>query len=121
MQVLGSRFWVIGSKVVAQSATTTRSLSLRGMPTPAALGYRMPAEWEAHSATWLAWPHKEASWPGKLSSVQSVWVEVVQMLSVGETVEILVKRGCTGTAGARAARAGGYDDGSGAVPQRPDR
>ena len=60
------------------------------MPTPAALGYRMPAEWEAHSATWLAWPHKEASWPGKLSSVQSVWVEVVQMLSVGETVEILV-------------------------------
>jgi hypothetical protein len=31
---------------------------------PAALGYRMPAEWEPHEATWLAWPHERTDWPG---------------------------------------------------------
>ncbi|MGA2855204.1 MAG: agmatine deiminase family protein, partial [Verrucomicrobiota bacterium] len=30
---------------------------------PAGLGYAMPAEWEPHAATWLAWPHNEADWP----------------------------------------------------------
>ena len=32
---------------------------------PSQLGYRMPAEWEPHRGTWLSWPHKEASWPGR--------------------------------------------------------
>ncbi|HVI10444.1 MAG TPA: agmatine deiminase family protein, partial [Candidatus Binatia bacterium] len=27
--------------------------------------YRMPAEWEPHAATWLAWPHNHGDWPGK--------------------------------------------------------
>ncbi|HEX4404497.1 MAG TPA: agmatine deiminase family protein, partial [Polyangia bacterium] len=35
--------------------------------TPAALGFHMPAEWEPHEATWLAWPHEAADWPGKLA------------------------------------------------------
>lgn len=58
--------------------------------TPAALGYRMPAEWEPHRATWLAWPHKEDSWPGKLTSVVPIWVEMVRWLVRGEEVHILV-------------------------------
>ena len=33
-------------------------------PMPAMLGYRWPAEWEPHAATWLAWPHKPNTWPG---------------------------------------------------------
>ena len=33
-------------------------------PSPAALGFRMPAEWEPHAATWLAWPHVPRDWPG---------------------------------------------------------
>ena len=37
--------------------------------TPKSLGYRFPAEFELHEATWLSWPHKEASWPGKLDGV----------------------------------------------------
>ncbi len=58
--------------------------------TPAALGYRMPGEWEPHAATWLSWPHKEASWPGNFEPIPAIWVEMVRLLSVDERVEILV-------------------------------
>ncbi len=58
--------------------------------TPAALGYHMPAEWEPHAATWLSWPHKEASWPGKLAAIPPIWVEIVRALVPGEAVHILV-------------------------------
>ena len=37
--------------------------------TPAALGFRMPAEWEKHEATWIAWPHNPTDWPGKLEPI----------------------------------------------------
>jgi agmatine deiminase len=55
------------------------------------LGYRWPAEWEPHRATWLAWPHKEASWPGKFDRVPRIFVEMVRALVAGERVEILVR------------------------------
>ncbi len=55
-----------------------------------ARGYRMPAEWESHAATWLSWPHKEASWPGKLERIPPVWVEMTRALVAGEDVNILV-------------------------------
>jgi agmatine deiminase len=58
--------------------------------TPAARGYRMPAEWEPHAATWLSWPHKESSWPGKVERVPPIWVEMVRALVEGEDVNILV-------------------------------
>jgi agmatine deiminase len=57
---------------------------------PAALGYRMPAEWERHAATWLSWPHKEASWPGQLDSIPPIWAAIVRALVAGEDVAILV-------------------------------
>ena len=59
---------------------------------PAARGYRMPAEWEPHSATWLSWPHKAASWPGKLERIPPIWVEMTRALARGETVSILVNQ-----------------------------
>jgi len=59
---------------------------------PAARGYRMPAEWEPHAATWLSWPHKEASWPGKLARVPPIFVAMVSALSRGELVHILVNQ-----------------------------
>src|SRR6476661_6662089 len=59
--------------------------------TPAALGYRMPAEWEPHAATILAWPHEPADWPGKLAPIPWVYGEVVRHLCPGERVRILVK------------------------------
>jgi len=60
-------------------------------PTPAALGYRMPAEWEPHAATWLAWPHNREDWPGKFGPIPWVFAEVVRHLVRVERVEILVQ------------------------------
>ena len=61
--------------------------------TPAALGYRMPAEWEPHEATWIAWPHNRDDWPGKFGPIPWVYVEIVRLLSRAERVEILVNSG----------------------------
>ena len=57
---------------------------------PAALGYRMPAEWEPHEATWLAWPHNQETWPGQLEEVAAVYSDLVNALARGEKVKILV-------------------------------
>lgn len=51
---------------------------------------RMPAEWEAHRATWLAWPHKQGDWPTKFAAIPWVFAEIVRLLHVGERVAILV-------------------------------
>jgi agmatine deiminase len=58
--------------------------------TPAALGYCMPAEWETHEATWLAWPHRQADWPGKFGPIPWVYCEIVRRLHQSETVRVLV-------------------------------
>jgi agmatine deiminase len=50
----------------------------------------MPAEWEPHAATWLSWPHKQESWPGRFALIPSVFLEIVRHLSLGETVDINV-------------------------------
>ena len=54
-----------------------------------ALGRRMPAEWEKHEATWIAWPHHEPDWPGKLAPIPWVYAEIVRALSEFERIEIL--------------------------------
>jgi agmatine deiminase len=59
-------------------------------PTPASLGYRMPAEWEPHRGTWLSWPHKEASWPGKFGPVPGIFASMVRALADREEVHINV-------------------------------
>ena len=59
--------------------------------TPAESGYAMPAEWERHAATWLAWPHHEADWPGKIEAVRWVYGEMARKISPGETVRLLVR------------------------------
>ncbi|MEJ7708501.1 MAG: agmatine deiminase family protein [Pyrinomonadaceae bacterium] len=53
-----------------------------------ALGYRMPAEWEPHAATWLSWPHKLDSWPGKFDPVPGVFGEIIKHLFEHEVVHI---------------------------------
>ena len=50
---------------------------------------RMPAEWERHDATWIAWPHHEPDWPGKIGPIPWVYAEIVRALSPFERVEIL--------------------------------
>ncbi len=59
-------------------------------PTPAELGFSMPAEWERHEATWLAWPHHPTDWPGKLDTIRWVYTEIVRKLAPGEIVRLLV-------------------------------
>ncbi|SFI28213.1 agmatine deiminase family protein [Halpernia frigidisoli] len=59
--------------------------------TPKEQGYRFPAEWEQHEATWLSWPHKEESWPEKLGHIYPYYAEFIKILSEGELVRINVK------------------------------
>ena len=51
----------------------------------------MPAEWETHEATWLAWPHHPTDWPGKLGTIRWVYSEIVRKIAPGETVRLLVR------------------------------
>lgn len=60
-------------------------------PTPAQLGYRMPAEWEPHEATWIAWPHQRDDWPGKFAPIPWVYTEIVRQLARSERVCILIE------------------------------
>lgn len=53
-------------------------------------GFRFPAEWEKHRATWLSFPHKEASWPGKIDSIYPNYAQFVKYLSLSEKVCINV-------------------------------
>src|SRR6185295_9407058 len=78
-----------------KTATFARSMrstkpSPGGGPTPFEAGYRMPAEWEPHAATWLAWPHEPTDWPGKFAAVPWVFAEVIKNLTAGERVRLLV-------------------------------
>jgi agmatine deiminase len=50
----------------------------------------MPAEWEAHEATWIAWPHHRTDWPGKVPTIPWVYAEIVRHLHYSEHVRILV-------------------------------
>lgn len=62
-----------------------------GTATPRKLGYRMPAEWEPHVATWLAWPHESSDWPGKFAPIPWLYGEIVRHLARVERVRILVE------------------------------
>jgi len=51
----------------------------------------MPAEWERHEATWLAWPHEKTDWPGKFAPIPWLYGEIVRILARVEKVRILVE------------------------------
>jgi agmatine deiminase len=53
--------------------------------------FLMPAEWEPHAATWLAWPHFHGDWPGKFEPIPWVYAEIIRNLSRRERVELIVK------------------------------
>jgi agmatine deiminase len=55
--------------------------------TPAALGYRMPAEWEPHAASWLSWPRREGiSFPDSFDRVMPALRAMVEALVESEQV-----------------------------------
>ena len=57
---------------------------------PGRRGYRLPAEWAPHAATWLSWPHNRETWPTQLARVQEIWIEMIRELAVSEQVNLLV-------------------------------
>jgi agmatine deiminase len=59
--------------------------------TPRAQAFRMPAEWERHEATWIAWPHNQEDWPGRFEPIPWVYGEIVRKLSQVERVRILMQ------------------------------
>lgn len=75
-----------------QPAATLQSPQARldSPATPHSLGYRMPAEWEPHAATWLAWPHEPTDWPGKFDAIPWVFAEVARHLQEGERIRVIV-------------------------------
>jgi agmatine deiminase len=58
--------------------------------TPKELGYYFPAEFDKHTATWLSWPHKEASWPGKIQTIYPIYAQFIKLIAEGERVNINV-------------------------------
>ena len=63
------------------------------LQTPASLGYRLPAEWEPHAATWLAWPHNRETWPGMFDRIPPVWTELVRLVCRFEPLHVLAGGG----------------------------
>ncbi len=73
--------------------SSTSNFLTSGLPdfrTPKQLGYLFPPEWIKHEATWLSWPHKEESWPGKIDKIYPVYSEFVKLLAKSEKVRINV-------------------------------
>lgn len=62
---------------------------------PAQQGYSMPAEWEKHEATWLAWPEDRITFPNRLERVRKRYVEIIGHLTTGEDVHLSVKDNAT--------------------------
>jgi agmatine deiminase len=73
------------TKRTAAKSSVTRSKFL-----PTTQGYRMPAEWEPHESTWLAWPHFRGDWPGKFEPIPWVYAEIVRNLARHERVDLIV-------------------------------
>jgi agmatine deiminase len=65
-------------------------LSAAPSAAPARPAWSMPAEWEPHQATWLAWPHNVRDWPGKFGPIPWAYAEVVRNVARGERVRLVV-------------------------------
>ncbi len=61
-------------------------------PTPAGLGFRMPAEWEPQEAVWFSWPVRRATWPGNFRPIPRMFAELIALVSRFEKVRINVSR-----------------------------
>jgi agmatine deiminase len=73
---LPETYGVISSRVVSDS--------------PKVLGFSMPAEWERHDATWLAWPHDTLTFPNRVNKVEKAYLKIIKALSKDEAVNLFV-------------------------------
>ena len=76
---------------------TAANSNIKQPPQPAAAptlrsqGFQMPAEWEPHDATWLAWPHNQEDWPGKFTPIPWIIAEIIRHIASAETVHLIVE------------------------------
>jgi agmatine deiminase len=63
---------------------------LRRQQTPRELGFRMPAEWHAHAATWLAWPKDPETFIDRVPQAEAAFLQIIAALAPHETVNLLV-------------------------------
>lgn len=75
---------------ILSGAARRRSTSAQTQKTAAELGFRMPAEWEPHEATWIGWPHQLTDWPGKFGPIPWVYAEIARKVCAGEILRVLV-------------------------------
>ncbi len=68
--------------------SSSRSAASAPAVTPAALGFRMPAEWEPQAAIWLSWPHKRKTWPKQFRPIPPAFAQIVAAISRFEEVRI---------------------------------
>jgi agmatine deiminase len=66
------------------------SPSVSSAESPAALGFRLPAEWEPQAAVWLSWPHRRPTWPGSFRPIPEKFAEIAAQISRREKVRINV-------------------------------
>ena len=83
---------------------------MAGDATPRASGFRMPAEWEPHEATWLAWPHNRDDWPGKIAAIYWVYADIVRHLHRHEWVRLIVPDASKEKQARRILRRAGVED-----------
>jgi agmatine deiminase len=69
----------------------------------------MPAEWEPHAATWLAWPHAQGDWPGRFGPIPWAFADLVKKLAAGEAVRLLVNDAAHEASARRKLRSQGAD------------
>jgi agmatine deiminase len=65
------------------------------MPTPAELGYYMPAEWRRHAATWLSWPKDPETWPQCVPEAEEIFLKMMAALAPNEIINLLVDDAAT--------------------------
>jgi len=70
---------------------TDRARSARALATPRELGFRVPAEWEPHAATWMSWPFDDVLWCGHLAGVRREFAALVHAIARFEPVRLLVR------------------------------
>jgi len=81
----------MSARAIRQNQSTLKKASEKTGRTPAAEGFRMPAEWEPHEATWIAWPHNRSDWTGKFAPISWVYGEIARNTIPGEILRVLVE------------------------------
>jgi agmatine deiminase len=91
----------------------SQQLNQRPRETPASLGFRWPAEWEPHAATWLSWPHNVETWPGCLAKAERAFAEIVRALLPHEAVQVAAGDGALEARARRVLAEAGVDPAAG--------